>query len=156
MNPEPPRTPILHIPGLGTIQGSLIELPWLFPGLVATFIVACVAARRLGRWLGAHPVLAFFLILSAGTILSATLTPLGRTGEHPGACSLERLTLASLDDIRWESDIRENIVLFIPLGLALGLLPRSASQVRPHRCGGRPSLRHRDHPAPRRTAGSRL
>lgn len=133
MNPHPPRFPFFPLPGIGTIEGSLFVLPWLFPALVVSVGVAVVAARRVGRWLGAHPVLAFGLILSFGVILSATLTPLGRAGlpgfEHPGYCSFERMTIASWNDIRWESDVRDNIVLFIPLGLTIALLPRSTRKL---------------------------
>ena len=113
----------------GLIFGSMTPLPWLLPGIVVSVIVGILFAIPLGRRLGARPVVAWGLVFSVGLIVSATLTPTYRPGdlgiEHPTSCSFARLGLAPLLDMRYEGDAALNILLFIPLGLAIAFLPRS-------------------------------
>jgi hypothetical protein len=69
------------------------------------------------------------LLLSAGVIMVGTLTPLRaeRTLAFAlsGTCDLSRIGPPRLDQLRWPSDIVGNVVMFIPLGLAIALVPRS-------------------------------
>ena len=68
-------------------------------------------------------------MLSLGIILSATLTPLrwaidfGATGS--GVCDFSRIGLAPLGELLRFNDTSLNILLFIPLGVTIGLVPMS-------------------------------
>jgi glycopeptide antibiotics resistance protein len=103
-------------------------LPWFLPGTALFALVGVLAARPLARWLPTHPVIAWGLFVSLGMVLSATLTPLrghfnfAATG---GTCDLSRIGLAPIDDLGEINDTTLNILLFIPLGISLGLLDRS-------------------------------
>ncbi len=103
-------------------------LPWFLPGTALFAFVGLFVARPLARWLPTHPVVAWGLVVSLGIVLSATLTPLrgqfnfAATG---GTCDLSRMGLAPLDDLAEINDTTLNILMFIPLGIGLGLLGRS-------------------------------
>ena len=67
--------------------------------------------------------------MSVGVILAGTMSPLnagrGLDPSHPGSCDLSQIGLPSLDQLHLHSDITGNIVMFIPLGFAIALVPRS-------------------------------
>jgi glycopeptide antibiotics resistance protein len=69
------------------------------------------------------------LIVSLGIILSATLTPLGGSLDFdtviPGSCDFSRIGLPPLGSFRGLNDTSLNVLLFIPLGFSVALLPRS-------------------------------
>jgi glycopeptide antibiotics resistance protein len=103
-------------------------LPWFLPGTALFTLIGLLVARPLARWLQTHPVIAWGLVVSFGIVVSATLTPLrgvfnfAATG---GACDFSRIGLAPLDDLGEINDTTLNILMVIPLGIALGLLGRS-------------------------------
>ena len=104
-------------------------LPWLVPGVVLAFVVSTLASGWVARWLGVRRPVAWVLLMGAGIILAGTLTPL-HTGSrldlsHPGSCNLSRIGLAPIEELLWPSDTLGNIVMFIPLGFAIALVPRS-------------------------------
>jgi len=104
-------------------------LPWLLPGLAASIVVGLVAGRRVGRAFAAGPLVGWALIVGFGLIVSATLTPLrggldlGTSGI--GTCDLSRIGIAPLGELLRIGDTSLNVLLFIPLGLAVGLVPGS-------------------------------
>ena len=66
-----------------------------------------------------------------GLIVAATLTPfVGTSSEAPisGLCDLSRLGFAPLSRLVRVGDESLNVLLFIPLGLAIGLLPASSAR----------------------------
>jgi VanZ like family len=67
--------------------------------------------------------------MSVGVILAGTMSPLnagrGLDPSHPGSCDLSRIGLPALAQLRWPSDVLGNIFMFIPLGSAIALVPRS-------------------------------
>jgi hypothetical protein len=71
--------------------------------------------------------------VSAGITLAATLTPVhapldaGAGGLF--ACDFARVGLPPLDDLPRINDTSLNVLLFVPHGITLGLLPRSARRV---------------------------
>jgi len=75
------------------------------------------------------------LVICTGFVLAATLTPLVRPGEPNGSavgrCDLSRIGLPSTEDIARSgaTDIAPNILLFVPLGLAIGLVPASRQRL---------------------------
>jgi len=105
------------------------ELPWLLPGVVVFAVVGAALGRRLARPLAAPPFVSCLLIVSLGIVLSATLTPLRGTPETAAisqmTCDLSTLAIAPLGWLVSANDRSLNILLFIPLGVSLGLFPRS-------------------------------
>jgi hypothetical protein len=91
-------------------------------------LVATLLATRAGRALGVHPLVAATLIAGCGAVLAATLTPSwdailwGARGD--GGCDMSRLWFAPWSDLQSFNDISLNILLFVPLGFAVGMLPR--------------------------------
>jgi hypothetical protein len=103
-------------------------LPWFLPGLVVFVVLGALFARPVGRVFRAPAWLGFALIVSFGIIISATLTPLH--GEFNfaavgGTCDLSRIGLAPLREVLRIGDRSLNIAMFMPFGLAIGLLARS-------------------------------
>ena len=78
--------------------------------------------------------IAFLLLMSVGAVLAATIPPdaggfSGRPSA-PGRCDFGRIGLAPLSQYLHLGDTRLNVVLFVPLGLAVGLLGRSPATAR--------------------------
>ena len=120
--PNHRRDDVLRIP-------ALADLPWFLPGFATSVVIGFLVRHRAARFLGASPLLGWVVVVSLGIIASATLTPL-REGAFEGGvqaagCDFSRVGLASLKDILQLGDTFLNILLFIPLGAALALLPRS-------------------------------
>jgi glycopeptide antibiotics resistance protein len=115
-----------HVPGLGP------GWPPILPGLIVSLLVATALATRAGRWLGCSAVHAWLLLVSFGVILAITLTPsawvLDGGAIETITCDLSRIGPASWQVYRHLGDPTLNVLMFIPLGLALGALRR-----RPHR-----------------------
>ena len=108
---------------------ALAALPWFLPGFAISVVVGYVVRHRAARVLGASPLLGWAVVVSLGIVASATLTPLHEAAFEGGVqttgCDFSRVGLASLEDVLELGDTFLNILLFIPLGAALGLLPRS-------------------------------
>jgi glycopeptide antibiotics resistance protein len=112
----------------GPMRGFNV-LPWLIPGLILSAILGVLAGRRVGRVFGASPTIGWGLIVGFGLVVSATLTPL-RAGldfdsTGIGTCDLSRIGVAPLRELLRIGDTSLNVLLFIPLGFALGLVPQS-------------------------------
>jgi glycopeptide antibiotics resistance protein len=92
-------------------------------------LVAFLARRRLAHWLGTSEVIGWSLIVSLGIIVAATLTPLregaGSTVWTGPGCDLSRIGFPPWRELRSLNDTSLNILLFVPLGVALGFVPRS-------------------------------
>ena len=112
---------------------DLRDYPGLWPGLAFSIVAGIVVSGPLGGALGTSRVIAWGLVVGFGLAIAATLTPsaeairfgvLGST-----SCDIERLTLASLDEILLFGETGLNVILFIPLGFAVGLVPWSRVKV---------------------------
>jgi glycopeptide antibiotics resistance protein len=107
------------------------SVPWFVPGLLVTIAVSLAVNGHLARALATSRTIATAAIVSLGVIVSATLTPYREAIESgatsSGSCDLSRVGLASLNELMAVSvnDTLLNVVLFVPLGLAIGLAPRS-------------------------------
>ena len=109
----------------------LDSVPWFLPGLILSIALGLAINGRVARGFAMSRTNATAAIVSLGVIVSATLMPLraaiesGATGS--GSCDLSRVGLASLNDLMAASvnDSLLNVLLFVPLGLAIGLTPRS-------------------------------
>ena len=111
------------------IHGDSPVLPWFLPGFAISVAVSLAAGGLVGRVLGVRRAVASILILGLGIIVSATLTPLRGNLDFDtvvrGSCDFSRIGLAPLAELRHINDTSLNVLLFIPLGLSVALLPRS-------------------------------
>ena len=109
-----------------TIGYLIGTVPWFLPGMVVTIAVATLLCKRVGRWFDAGPVRAWWLMAGLGLAIVTTLTPqrdaVERGAIGSGACDLSRMWLAPLDFYRGPNDSAENILLFVPLGIAIAFL----------------------------------
>jgi glycopeptide antibiotics resistance protein len=108
------------------IPEFLAGIPLFWPVLVATVGVATLLSRQVARSFGISRLHAFVLLGSVGGIVALTLTPAGDVGGH--ACRIPSSWPISFDDFVAPTDRGLNVVLFIPLGIALGLMPRSPAK----------------------------
>lgn len=109
-------------------------LPWFVPGVVLSMAIALFACRPIGKLLAIRRLVAWAILVAFGVIVSATLTPLrgalnfGAVGT--GTCDLSRIGPAPIGQLLRLDDTSLNVALFIPLGIAIGLVktlrPRAA------------------------------
>jgi hypothetical protein len=103
------------------------------PGIVVSLAVSFAACTHVGRLLAISRAHAWALLMSLGVVLSATVTPsrealvFGALGT--GTCDLGRIGLASWWELTHLDDASLNILLFVPLGIAIGLCPRSRAKL---------------------------
>jgi len=109
------------------VRGFLGAIPLFLPGLIVAFVVGLATAPRVARFMRTSPAVAFLLIVNVGAILAATVTPdadaLLDGVASVGGCDLTRIGLPPFEELVRIDDTSLNVVLFIPLGLAIGLLP---------------------------------
>jgi hypothetical protein len=109
--------------------GVVVAIPWLVPGLGVSVVLAFILGEFVGRTLRVGPWLGWALIASLGIILSATLTPSsgaidsGASGIR--SCDLSRIGLAPIRELLLLGETSLNVLLFVPLGATIGLVPRS-------------------------------
>ena len=113
------------IAAVGTILDLLRNSPLLIPGVA----IALIAGVGLAQWTAARtgltPLLAGMLVFAFGAIVAITLTPgsgFGFFGERWCGGLLPPPRLGQLFSITSEHGL--NIVLFVPLGALVGLIPR--------------------------------
>jgi hypothetical protein len=129
----PPSMPITDlalyaapIAVVGTILDLLRNSPLLIPGVAIAVIVAVGLAPRAAARTGLSPLLGGLLVFTFGAILAITLTPGSGEGFFGQSwCGGLRPPprLGQLLSISSEHGL--NVVLFVPLGLLIGLIPRA-------------------------------
>jgi len=111
-----------------TVRWFVETVPWFLPVLVLGLLAAALSAARIARWARIQPIVAFLLVVSVGLIVAATLTPLETAladgVASSGTCDMERASWAPLSMYLRPTGAALNVLLFIPLGMALGMLPR--------------------------------
>jgi VanZ family protein len=108
------------------IPEVVAAIPWFWPVTAATVGVATLFSRQVARSFGTTRLHAFVLLVSVGGIVALTLTPAGDPGGH--ACRAPSSWPTSLDEFVPLTERGLNVMLFIPLGVALGLMPRSPAK----------------------------
>ncbi len=105
----------------------LLGIPWFWPGVAASILIAAFAAGPLGRRLSIGTGLAWLFLMSLGGITSLTLTPgLEAFVEvHRRTCDFSLTGTPSLDAIRTINETSLNVALFVPLGVSIALVARS-------------------------------
>ncbi len=114
------------------VVGYMGVLPWFVPGLALSMTIALFASRPVGKLLGVRRRLAWLILVGFGVIVSATLTPLrgaiALEAIGTGTCDLSRIGLARIADLVRLNDTSLNVALFIPLGIAIGLVRPTRSR----------------------------
>jgi glycopeptide antibiotics resistance protein len=107
-------------------------LPWFLPGVVVSIVVGAALSRALARRLDIGRPLAWVIIVAVGIILAATLTPLRGSINFDATstgCDLSRIGPAPLRVLLRFDDESLNVALFIPLGIAIGVVPRLGPRI---------------------------
>jgi len=150
---------------LGQIADFLGGYPGFVPGVALSVVVAVFASRPVARALGSGRLLAGALIISLGMVLSATLTPspsglqrdiagIGPLEHHQSTCDLSRMGPTDLGEYLRIDNTSLNVLLFVPLGLTVGLLPRSRHKTAIVQLAWGSALRDRGNSAGRSAARS--
>lgn len=109
--------------------GETLDLPWLLPGAAIALVVSLVASGAVGRTLQVARPVAWLTVLSLGVILGATMTPqweaIAYGAQGSSSCDFSRIGLAPLRELLRFNEASLNVLMFIPLGVAIGLFPRS-------------------------------
>ena len=101
--------------------------PTMLPAGVLALVLATLVCRRVARRLKTEPGVAWLLVAGLGGVLALTIAPsrealtVGVTG--PVTCDFSRFGPASLSVYAQMDDPFLNVMMFVPLGLAIGLLP---------------------------------
>ena len=112
------------------IAEYLADFALFWPGVLISVAISLTLAGRVARRIGAARPTGALLLFSLGLIASATLTPsrealrFGVIGS--GMCDLSRIGFAQIRDLLELDDPGFNVLLFIPPGMAIGLVPRPA------------------------------
>jgi glycopeptide antibiotics resistance protein len=113
---------------LPNLEGAYRHLlPWFLPGFVVSVLLAFLVAPGLARILRTGRPLAWAAFVTFGIIISATLTPLRGTLNFAavgGTCDFSRVGLAPIGALLHVDDTSLNVLLFIPFGVAIGLVER--------------------------------
>jgi hypothetical protein len=103
------------------------------PGVVASLAVSLIACTHASRALRVSRIHGWALLMSLGVVLSATITPSREAllfGAHgSGTCDLSTFGPGTWWELTHLDDASLNTLLFIPLGLAIGLCPRSRAKL---------------------------
>lgn len=103
-------------------------LPWFLPGVAVSLVIGILVARPVAGWLRTSWLLALLFVVSLGTAIAATLPPDsdGLVAQAGGiTCDLERMWPASPRTYLRLNDVSLNVLLFVPFGITVGMLPRS-------------------------------
>ena len=103
-------------------------VPFSALALAATVVIAWAGSGVLARWLRTDRAVAALLLFGFGFVLSATLMPTAAAlqGEvSDGICDTSRVGFASIDQLTRVNFTTLNVILFVPLGIAVGSLPIS-------------------------------
>lgn len=109
------------------IESYLNSNPWYWPALALAIAFSLATFRPAARVLGTPRGLTFLLVLSLSGIVALTLTP-GNDAFSPYLfqdCFVRFVRPIGFERFTNLGERGLNVLLFIPLGLAIGALPRS-------------------------------
>jgi VanZ like family len=111
---------------------NLADYPGLWLGIAVSLVVSLALCIPVGRALGIAVANAWLLVFSLGIIFSATLTPSLEATSYgalgTGRCDLSRFTPLSLGQLLAFDEYSLNVLLFVPLGIAIGCILRDRYQ----------------------------
>src|SRR5690348_6973385 len=102
------------------IREFLVAAPSVVPLLVVALVAAAGLARPLGRG-GLGTASAGLLVAAVGFVLAVTLAPVPPFVASNG-CDLDLSVAPNLQSLLDPSQASLNVVLFIPVGFAIGLV----------------------------------
>lgn len=110
---------------MGQLAINLADYALFWPGVAVALVAGSVLAAPLARAMHRPWAVAFSLFMSVGVIVAATLTP-GRDAllfgiPGTGDCDVSTVALPTIAQLRFLNDTSLNVLLFVPLGLALPL-----------------------------------
>ncbi|HEY0444514.1 MAG TPA: VanZ family protein [Candidatus Limnocylindrales bacterium] len=110
----------------------MILLPWFLPGACISLVIGVIASRRAAAAIGASRAVGGLLVVALGLVIAATLTPVPRGADETGVgtCDFGRIGLAPLEELATINDTTLNILLFVPLGVAVALVPGRGTRAR--------------------------
>ena len=100
---------------------------WFLPALLVALTVGVLLAPLLQRVLAVRRRAALAIVLALGLILAATLAPLPESSARQASfsCDLSRIGPLSWTELTTLNDSSLNVLLFVPLGVATGVIFRS-------------------------------
>jgi glycopeptide antibiotics resistance protein len=104
------------------------EVPLSVLALAVSVVIAIALSRPVAGWLHTRRYVAALTLIGFGFVLSATLVPTGAALEGAvgdGMCDTSRVGFASIEELTSVNVSSLNVLLFVPLGFAVGLLPLS-------------------------------
>lgn len=110
-----------------------LDLPLFLPVVVVVAAGAAVGGVLFARATGVPKALEVFVVIALGVVVAATLTPQAPAFDgvrSSGTCDMTRLGPADLRAYLRAGEAIGNVLLFIPLGIVLGLLPPSRTRTR--------------------------
>jgi VanZ like family len=120
-------------PGADRVLGMSLHhspvLPWLLPGVAIALVISVAVSGLVGRALRVGRPVAWVMVLSLGVILAVTMTPrweaLAFGAQGSSSCDFSRIGLVPLGELLRFDDSSLNVLMFIPLGVTIALVPRS-------------------------------
>lgn len=110
------------------VRSFVAAVPLFALGVAIAIIAAGALSPAVARGLQTSRSIAALLLFGFGLVLAATLTPdaAAFAGEaSDGSCDVSRMGLAPTSELTRVSSSSLNVLLFVPLGIAVGLLPRT-------------------------------
>jgi hypothetical protein len=108
-------------------MGVIGDLPLFWPAALLVLVLAAALAAPAGRALGTSAWSALLLLASLGVILAATVTPSTAAFvpvDRPDGCVLGQFDVPALATLLYPNETSLNVAMFVPLGIACGLLRR--------------------------------
>jgi hypothetical protein len=105
-----------------------LPLPIYAAALGIAIAAAALLSPHMARWLGCRRGVAALLVFGFGFVLATTLVPdpdALRGISSTGTCDTSRVGLIPLRLLVRPNEYSLNVALFVPLGVAVGLLPRT-------------------------------
>lgn len=113
---------------LRNVGDYFADVALLWPGALLAAILGLALAIPVARALGTWRWSAALLVFSLGLIAAATLTPSREALEvgevSTGTCDFSRVRIATIAELLQLDDPGFNLLLFLPLGIAIGLIRR--------------------------------
>lgn len=91
-------------------------------------VAGLAAGRSVGRALHVRQAHGVALVVAVGLVLSATMTPGHDALTSSATCDLSRFRVMFWYELAWPSESLLNILLYLPLGFAIGLCPPSRAR----------------------------
>ncbi len=102
------------------------DVPLSVVALTIALVLAIMLSPTIARWTNASRLVSALLLLGFGFVLAATITPTAAALDGAGSdgvCSVARISFVRPDELLRVNDTSLNVLLFVPLGIAVGMLP---------------------------------